>query len=88
MVIFGDSRPYVNEEYIKHLNAYLKEFKELQKKVYNDDYNELQANRYRSLKGKLLQGLYSCYMEVYDGSCCPEYRPIFVEIIKVVNKTW
>lgn len=97
MVIFGDSRPYVNEEYIKHLNAYLKEFKELQKdpaivetlpRVYSGKYDEVKANRYRSLKGKLLQGLYSCYMEVHDGSCCPEYRPIFVEILKVVNKTW
>lgn len=100
MVTFGDSHPYVNEEYIEQLGKYLTEFKALVKdnldkeptleKIYSNKSAMFRAKyrRAKFLKGKLLEGLYSCYMEVHDGSCCPEYRPVFVEILKVVNKTW
>lgn len=97
MVIFGDSHPYVNKEYIEQLEGWLKEYKTLEKDVsitdslnivYSGRYDAKKARRFKYLKGKLLQGLYSCYMEVHDGSCCPEYRPVFIKILKVVNKTW
>lgn len=97
MVSFGDSHPYVNGEYIEQLEGWLKEFKTLEKDpavsyslniVYTGRFDPKKAKRHEYLKGKLLQGLYSCYMEVHDGSCCPEYRPVFVEILKTVNKTW
>ena len=100
MVVFGDSHRYVNEEYIKHLEGWLREFKYLVNgnhhieptfsKAFSNKHVEYEVKykRAKFLKGKLLEGLYSCYMEVYDGSSFPEYRPVFVEILKVVNKTW
>jgi hypothetical protein len=92
MVTFGDSYPYIDEEYIEKLEGYLKEFESLSnpnsKIIYTVPMIVDREQRIKFLKGKLLQGVYSCYMEVHDGSGWPEYRPVFKEILKVINKTW